>query len=198
MTGQTPLENILCKSFSAPDARMLLNFFASHAGREIIADKDLEMTGPEKRDLLLLAYEERILIPVKSVKGPAWEDKIIDFSGDSIYFVPPVVWPAIEVFNRTHHSCIGSIINKTMPELSSGNAASLSQLLHTIITNSTNFMFEVGLLKLFYDKIGFTRDLHDIIDMFVIQGMMSPCPRKSLVTGLSWYEIHPVLFWGIP
>ncbi len=198
LAEKTALEKILDKSFSRHDARLLFNFFTTHAGREIIADKEIGFTGAEKREFLLTAYEERILVPLKSVKGPAWEDKLVDFSDGGIYFVPSVVWPVIEILNQENRICINRIIKKTIPELSIEDITSVSQLLDTIIIHSPHFIFEVGLLKLFYDQIGFIQGLHDIIDLFVIRGMMSPCPRKSLITGLSWYEIHPVLFWTTP
>ncbi|MBW2603683.1 MAG: hypothetical protein JRE28_05125 [Deltaproteobacteria bacterium] len=36
---------------------------------------------------------------------------------------------------------------------------------------------------------------HGIIDIFVIYGMLSPCPQGSLMTGLAWYEINSTLYW---
>jgi hypothetical protein len=58
-----------------------------------------------------------------------------------------------------------------------------------------NIFFETGLLKIFFKGTAVDADLHDIIDIFVICGIMSPCPQKSLLTGLSWYEINPTLYW---
>ncbi|OGQ89912.1 MAG: hypothetical protein A2464_13640 [Deltaproteobacteria bacterium RIFOXYC2_FULL_48_10] len=58
--------------------------------------------------------------------------------------------------------------------------------------------FEAGLLNLYYERFRFDLDLHALLDFFVIGGMMSPCPHRSLRTGLSFYEVSPVLFWGQP
>ena len=66
-------------------------------------------------------------------------------------------------------------------------------LLKTIMKNSSRGMFEAGLPRLYHKQIGIGTDLHDILDP-LIYGLMSPCPHKSIVTGLSWYEINPVLF----
>jgi len=67
-------------------------------------------------------------------------------------------------------------------------------LLSDIMSNSKNFIFETGLLNLYYNRLEPAADLHDILDIFVINGFMSPCPSKSLVTGLAWYEINLVLY----
>jgi len=53
-----------------------------------------------------------------------------------------------------------------------------------------------GLLKFYHEKYDFGLDLHHTLDLFVIGSIMSPCPQKSFITGLSWYEISPALFWA--
>jgi len=67
-----------------------------------------------------------------------------------------------------------------------------AQDLSTIMANSRNRLFEAGLLDLYHQQINARVCLHDILDLFVISGVMSPCPARSLNTGLSWYEISPV------
>jgi hypothetical protein len=69
------------------------------------------------------------------------------------------------------------------------------KLLQTTMKHADNYVFETGLLEIFFKEAAIDCDLHDIIDIFVIFGMMSPCPQKSLITGLSWYEINPTLYW---
>ena len=64
------------------------------------------------------------------------------------------------------------------------------QLLQKIVRHGYNFIFETGLLKIFFKETAVDGDLHDIMDILVIFGIMSPWPRKSLTTGLSWYEIN--------
>ncbi len=59
----------------------------------------------------------------------------------------------------------------------------LEQALKSFLRNET--LFEV-----------LAPDLHVIIDLFVINGIMSPYPQKSLITDQSWNEISPAMFWG--
>jgi hypothetical protein len=69
------------------------------------------------------------------------------------------------------------------------------ELLQTIMKHANNYIFETGLLDIFFKEAAIDCDLHDVVDVFVICGIMSPCPQKSLMTGLSWYEINPTLYW---
>ena len=49
-------------------------------------------------------------------------------------------------------------------------------------------------LRFFFKETAVDGDLHDIMDIVVIFDIMNPWPRKSLMTGLSWYEINPTLY----
>jgi hypothetical protein len=48
-----------------------------------------------------------------------------------------------------------------------------------------NYTFETGLLEIFFGEATMDCDLHDINDVFVICGIISPCPQKFLMTALS-------------
>ena len=75
-----------------------------------------------------------------------------------------------------------------------------ASLLNYFFTNhaaDTNLSYqEIDLTRAEKNDLILQLDLHDTIDLFVINGIMSPCPQKSLITGLSWYEISPAMFWG--
>ncbi|MBW2589230.1 MAG: hypothetical protein JRD71_00680 [Deltaproteobacteria bacterium] len=190
------LKTILYHQFSECDSRLLDYFFTHHAADTTLSYQEIELCRAEKNDLILLGYQERVLIPVKTTASPAWEDRIIDFDVGRTYVIPPVVRQIPVVFNKKGYFCLESLLKQIIPDLVLEEVKRLYHLLDTIMTHSTGFMFEMGLLKLFYDKLTPQLDFHAIIDLFVINGIMSPCPQKSLITGLSWYEISPAMFWG--
>ena len=68
-------------------------------------------------------------------------------------------------------------------------------LLQPLMKHVDNYIFETGLLEIFFRETTMDCDLHDIVDVFVICGIISPCPQKSLMTGLSWYKINSTLYW---
>ena len=190
------LKTLLYHRFTECDARLLDYFFTHHAADTTLSYQEIDLCRAEKNDLILLGYQERVLIPVKTTASPAWEDRIIDFDVGRTYVIPPVVRQIPVVFSKKGYFCLESLLKQIVPDLVPEEVKRLYHLLDTIMTHSTGFMFEMGLLKLFFDKLTPQLDLHDIIDLFVINGIMSPCPQKSLITGLSWYEISPAMFWG--
>jgi len=192
---QATLQTLLYHRFSECDARLLDYFFTHHATDTTISYQEIDLTRTEKDEVILLGYQERVLIPVKTTTSSAWEDRIIDFDIGRTYVIPPVVREIPVVFSKKGYFCLESLIKQLFPGLAPVEVKKLYHLLDTIMTHSTGFKFETGLLKLFYDKLTLQLDLHDTIDLFVINGIMSPCPQKSLVTGLSWYEISPAMFW---
>ena len=189
------LLNTLLNFFSKSDAFLLSALLNNHLYKETIRYEDIDIEKSQKKDLLLLAFEERILIPVRSRSGPAWEDKILDFRNEGHYFIPPVVKAIINTIYDTGKPSCDTAVRKTLSNVIQKDICGFVELLQTIMKHTSNFFFEIGLLEIFFKASTVDSSLHDIIDMFVICGIMSPCPRKSLMTGLSWYEINSTLYW---
>jgi hypothetical protein len=192
------LEQFLRHRFSPMDAGLLMVFFNHLAGRDFFSDGDLDIPEAEKKDLILLGYEERLFLPVKTKSGPAWEDRIMDFDPTAVYGIPRVVRTLPEAFQESGGFSFQGIVEATVSGLLPGSTDPVVPLLEMLIPNCRARCFEVGLLSLFYERFRFDLDLHGLLDFFVISGMMSACPQKSLRTGLSFYEVSPVLFWGNP
>ena len=192
-------ENNLFKSllnfFPESDAFLLTELFKDNLCKETIRYEEIEIIESQKKDLILLAFEERILIPVTSRSGPAWEDKILDFRKKSTYFIPPVVKAILDTMRETGEPSCETALRKTLTRVVQENISGFVNLLQTLMKHSDNYIFETGLLEIFFNQATMDCDLHDIIDVFVIFGIISPCSQKSLMTGLSWYEINSTLYW---
>ena len=189
------LFNALLNFFSKNDAFLLAEFLKDNLYKETIRYQEIDIKESQKKDLILLAFEERILIPVKSRSGPAWEDKILDFRNKAQYFIPPVVKSIVSTICDTGKPSCDTAVRKTFGEVTQEDIDGFVELLQTIMKHADNYVFETGLLEIFFKETALNSDLHDIIDIFVIFGIMSPCPQRSLMSGLSWYEINPTLYW---
>jgi hypothetical protein len=189
------LFNVLLDIFPSSDAFLLAEFLKDNLYKETIRYDEINIEESQKKDLILLAFEERILIPVKSRSGPAWEDKILDFSNDGRFFIPPVVKEIVNTIYDTGKPSCYTAIRKILANEIQEDIDDFIRLLQTIMKHADNYTFETGLLEIFFKKMAVDSDLHDIIDIFVIYGMLSPCPQRSLMTGLSWYEINSTLYW---
>ena len=181
--------------YDQSDAFLLSEFLKENLHKETIRFDEIEIKESQKKDLLLLAFEERILIPVKSRSGPAWEDKLLDFRNDGHYFIPPVVKAMVNTIYDTGKPCCDDALRKTLGDVIHEGVSDFIKLLQTTMKHADNYIFETGLLDIFFKELTVDSDLHDIIDTFVIYGIISPCPQKSLLTGLSWYEINSTLYW---
>ena len=189
------LFNSLLNFFSKSDAFLLAELLKGNLFKDTIRYDEINIKESQKKDLILLAFEERILIPIKSRSGPAWEDKILDFRNDGHYFIPPVVKAIINTICDTGKPCCDNALRKTLGGVIHEDVNDFIKLLQKIMRHADNYIFETGLLDIFFKELTVDSDLHDIIDIFVIYGIMSPCPQRSLMTGLSWYEINGTLYW---
>ncbi len=189
------LFNALLKLFSESDSFLLTELLKDNLYKETIRYEEIDIVESQKKDLILLAFEERILILVKSRSGPAWEDKILGFRKEGRYFIPPVVKAIVDTMCETGVPSCDTAVRKTLTNVTQGKRSGFIKLLQTIIKHAGNYTFEAGLLEIFFREADMDGDLHDIIDIFVIYGIMSPCPQKSLITGLSWFEINSTLYW---
>jgi hypothetical protein len=189
------LFNALSNVFSKSDAFLLTGLLKDNLYKETIRYQEIDIVEDQKKDVILLAFEERILIPVKSRSGPAWEDKILDFRNEGRYFIPPVVKAIVNTICDTGKPSCDTAVRKILANVIQEDIDGFISLLQTTMKHADNYTFEAGLLEIFFREAAVNSDLHDIIDIFVIYGILSPCPQRSLMTGLSWYEINSTLYW---
>ena len=189
------LFNALSNVFSKSDAFLLTGLLKDNLYKETIRYQEIDIEESQKKDLILLAFEERILIPIKSRSGPAWEDKILDFRDEGRYFIPTVVKAIVKTICDTGKPSCDTAVRQILANVIQEDIDGFITLLQTTMKHADNYTFEAGLLEIFFREAAVNSDLHDIIDIFVICGILSPCPQRSLMTGLSWYEINSTLYW---
>ncbi len=192
----TALQTLLKDRFSDTDARLLEFFFIRHGAQSKLSYEDIDLEIEDRNDLILIGYEERILLPFQITASPAWEDRVLDFNPAGSYLVTILAQQIKIVVEEHGRFSREAILTGLFPGFEQDKIHGIYLLLCDIMANSGGFMFEAGLLKLYHEKYDFGLDLHDTLDLFVIGSIMSPCPQKSFITGLSWYEISPALFWG--
>lgn len=189
------LFNALLLIFPKSDAFLLATLLQKNFYQETIRYEEIEVAKSQMKDLILLAFEERILIPLSSRSGPAWEDKILDFNQEGLFYIPPVVKSILNTMCETGQPCCQTALRKTLAEMAWEDDSGFINMLQTIMKHAKNYNFEAGLLELFFKMAPLECDSHDFLDIAVACGMISPCPQKSMLTGLSWYEINPALYW---
>jgi len=144
------LFNALLNFFPESDAFLLAEILKDNLCKETIRYEEIDIIESQKKDLILLAFEERILIPVTSRSGPAWEDKILDFRNKSTYFIPPVVKAMLDTMRKTGEPSCETAVRKTLTRVVQKNISDFVNLLQTLMKHSDNYTFETGLLEFFF------------------------------------------------
>ena len=197
-TSGDQLKDYLNSCFPQEDARLLIYYLQNHADAAYFLFKDLQLPEEEAQDLLMLGLEQRMILPEKTRMGPSWEDRILTFDAEAVFQVPPIVRQIVREAPNREKLQMYSLLESIFDDLPASDINDMARLLTTIMANSSNRVFEAGLLGIFHQQIDVRISLHDMLDLFVISGVMSPCPARSLKTGLAWYEIGPVCYWWQP
>jgi hypothetical protein len=195
------LQAALRAQFSEQAAGHLARLFDTGLSAETITYEQIDLPRDQRDDIILTAFEERALIPIRSSSSAAWEDRVLSLAPGERYFMPGVVRillaAARESARLDPHRAVESVLcqqTATLPE-AAGQCDRLAAFVAGLKGHATSYKAEVGLMKAVARECRLTLDLHDVIDILVICGILSPCTHGPVIAGLSWYEINACLYW---
>ncbi len=201
-TGRKRLETALQAHFAGKEAGLMAQLLDAALSVDTIAYESLDLPPETRDDTLLAAFEERALIPVRSSRSAAWEDRVLSLAPGEHYFMPGVVrsllTSARERGRLDPEGAVRRVISRetaTLPAVAE-QAGPLAALVTGLRKHASAYRAETGLMKAVARHCGLALDLHDVIDILVICGILSPCTHGPVITGLSWYEINACLYWG--
>ncbi|MEM3766779.1 MAG: hypothetical protein QXU46_07155, partial [Candidatus Bathyarchaeia archaeon] len=94
MESLNRLREVLKRKFPGEQTSLLAAMLASASEKGIISYEEVDCDEETKRSLLLLAYKERLLLPVKTSKNLsslAWQDRILNAKPGETYEMPNVI-----------------------------------------------------------------------------------------------------------
>jgi len=159
------------------------------------AYEEIELAPEVKDDIILMAFEERVMLPLKSRRGSAWEDRILNFSEGERYQLPRVVRCLALEASRSGRWDIGYALSEVLTEVGERQVDTMVKYLRRLMERVPAFEMEVGTLQSVGEQMGLQMDMHDTLDRLVRCGVMSPRTQLSLHTGVSRFEINPCLYW---
>lgn len=195
MSALQNIHTALKTIFSAEEADGLARLIQGVGSDGEVAVQAINLPGADRDDLILLAYEERLLIPCATRPGSAWEDRVLSLAPGAAYFMPRVVKELMASAALTGDLNPDDAVRKALAEAGNEPVAGMLALFKALQPHSVARQMEAGLMEIIHRRTTPDLDLHDTLDQFVLAGMMSPCPGRSIATGLAWYEISPVLYW---
>ena len=146
----------------------------------------------------MTAYEERMLLPIKSLRSSAWEDRILSFDEQELYHMPRVVRFLVQIVEETAKWNPEPAIWKALEEAGEIQVQEIVAFLNRLIALTPRCKLDVGRMHAVSADLGLKLDMHDSIDRCVRCGIMSACTQISLRSGSAEYEINRCLYWGSP
>lgn len=197
-TGKGPVNRIaaaLSMQLSEDDAQNMAILINSALQSENVYTEQIPLSDEEKHDCLRMAFEERILIPVRSVQTGSWEDRVLRFAPEEMFFMPPVARILFENAGKTGALDSETAVRQVLSHHPEGHIEESLRFIREMRPHTKSCMAEGGLMSAVAKGAKISADVHDIVDTCVVAGIMSPCTRGSTMQGLAWYEFHPCLYW---
>lgn len=185
----------LSGQFSEQEAKDLAVVLSGSCQSDSIIYEEIEIDPELKDDIIMLAFEERVLLPMKSWRGSAWEDRILSFAENERYHIPRIVRFLVKNAQETGRWEIRHALEQSLEEAGETNVNGTISYLQTLIDRSPRFELEVGIMLTIGTELKLEIDMHDTLDRFVRCGIISPRTQRSLHTGFSKYELNPCLYW---
>ncbi|MCF8025192.1 MAG: hypothetical protein K9J79_05665 [Desulfobacteraceae bacterium] len=197
-TDNDPIDRIadaLCVQLSTEDAKKMARLINAALQAENVYTEQIPLSDDDKHDCLLMAFEERILIPVRSIQSGSWEDRVLRFAPEEMFFMPHVARILFENASKTGSLDAESAVRRALSHHPGEHVEESLKFLKEMRPHTKSCMAEGGLMAAVANGAGISVDVHDIVDNCVVAGIMNPCTRGSSMQGLAWYEFHPCLYW---
>ncbi len=190
------LNKAMSPQFPQEECQHLAKALSLACETESITYDEIDVPEGWKDDILLVAYEERLLLPMKSRRGSAWEDRVQIFSDGEVYNVPRVVRGIVSRAEATASWDTEYAVAQALQEAGEDRTEEIVHLLNTLMETASDCRIDVERMQT--AALGLDIDMHDTLDRFVRCGIMSACTQGSLRTGLPEYEINRCLYWKTP
>ena len=178
---------------AGPLARVLAH--ASRRGRVLY--HEIEGMANDVEDLLLLGSEWRLLLPVRTLKSSAWEDRLLVAKAEELYEVPNIIRYLVEDARRTGRWEAGRAIAKLFRDMGEPNWEQMPKLIEWLGKQAKDNRITAAQIKMVCNELGLGDRLDALIAGLKGSGVMSPkLGRLAEVSraGMPIYELNPSVF----
>ena len=145
---------------------------ASKKGNISYRDVD-KMVNDNAKDVLLLGSEWRLLLPVRTLKSAAWEDRLLFCEPGESYEVPNIIRCLVEGASRTGYWDPEHAITKLFKEISEPAWEKMPKLVERLEEQTRDYRVTAVQIKEICSELG----LGDRVDMLIAElkgsGVMS-------------------------
>ena len=169
---------------------------ASKRGR--VSYREVEkMVNGDAEDVLLLGNEWRLLLPVRTLKSAAWEDRLLVTKPEELYEAPNIVRYLVEDASRTGRWNPEQAITELFREMGEPDWGQMPKMVERLGEQAKDYRITAAQIKMVCNELG----LGDRIDALIAElkgsGVMSPklgALAEVSQAGMPIYELNPSLF----
>jgi hypothetical protein len=184
------LVEVVERIFPGEDEEHLSQILSHAAERGKIRYEEIEMQEAAKVDLLLLLEKERVLIPFKTSKSMAWEDRVLNFRSGEVFEMPHVIIHLIRRAEETGEWDPDYAVKTYLREIGEEEPEKIVALIERIKPNVKRGKVTPKILLDASEELDLRSKIGTIIAVLKGGGIISPCLRKP--SSLR-YEINPSL-----
>ena len=169
---------------------------ASKRGRISYQEVD-KIANDNAEDVLLLGNEWRLLLPVRTLKSAAWEDRLLIAKPKELYEVPNIVRYLAEDASKTGRWEAGHALAELFRDMGEPNWEQIPELVERLEKQAKDYRITASQIKTACNELGLGDRVDALIAGLKGSGVMSP-KLSSLAevarAGPPLYELNPSLF----
>ncbi|MBA7708758.1 hypothetical protein ES703_117662 [subsurface metagenome] len=170
--------------------------YASKKGR--VSYREVEkMVIDGAEDVLLLGNEWRLLLPVRTLKSAAWEDRLLVTKPEELYEMPNIVRYLAEEASRTGHWNPEHAITELFREMGESDWEQMPKLVEWLGEQTKDYRITAAQIKMVCSELGLGNRVDALIAELKGSGIMSPklgALAEVTRAGVPIYELNPSLF----
>jgi hypothetical protein len=190
------LEFALRTQFGKVDAHFLSLLLLPCLEVETMSYGEISLPRDQKNEYILMAFEERLLIPVQDKRGIGWDDCGLRIEDKESYCMPCLCRDILKMALSSGKLDSEQAVRNILAKDAQRDCEQIFGFLCILKRHAQSLRFEAGLLPVIIQSMDFKEDMHALIDFLVLLGIISPSKTSSMAKGLAWFEINPCLYWG--
>jgi len=156
-----------------------------------------KMVNGDAEDVLLLGSEWRVLLPVRTLKSAAWEDRLLLCEPGESYEVPNIIRYMVKEASKTGRWNPEHAITNVFKEMGEPAWQRMPKLIERLEEQAENHRIAATKIKKIFSESGLGDRVDTLIAELKAAGVMSPkLGSLAEVTraGSPLYELNPSLF----
>ncbi len=155
-----------------------------------------EIVGDDANEVLLLAYDLRLIIPVNTSKTSAWEDRLLEFVDNALYEVPNIVRYLVANAKNTGCWDPSGATEKIFEDMDVKQTTGIAYLVEELCRSSECHKISAWQIKNGCKALNLSQSADTIIADLKAAGIISP--KLKVMSEVKQaraplYEINPVL-----